>query len=311
MDINKQLSFAIGDGLVIDATDTNAAKIFDLLDVSEATRQDYKYRIRLYLDFISTGKSSVNSFLEYKRYLASRTDLSIATKNKYLASAKIFLKELNRIGMLPRDITQNVKAFNQDKKHKRDGVNSDEMARLSIKLQGLDNTPQNTRLKAMICLLALQGLRQIEIVRLDVKDLDLVRMTAMVQGKGRDDKEAVSLHPETVKALKEYLKANKKASGALFTSVSNCHRNERLTTRSIRKIVTTMLLSLDIDKSTHGFRHFFTTTLIKTYKGDLTEVAQYTRHRGLEMLMVYNDAIKKEADLPRYYSAFEGVNFNG
>ncbi len=40
------------------------------------------------------------------------------------------------------------------------------------------------------------------------------------------------------------------------------------------------------------------------------EVAQYTRHKNLEMLQVYNDNIKKEADLPRFYKAFSGVKFS-
>lgn len=287
----------------------NASKIFDLLDVSDSTREDYKYRINLFLDFVGETGFNFNTFLEFKRHLSQRTDLSVSTKNKYLATAKIFLRELNRQGVIPVDITQNIKTFTQDKKHKRDGVNDGEMQLLIEKLQSMETTPQNHRLKAMVSLLALQGLRQIEIIRLDVKDIDLVSKTAFVQGKGRDDKEPISLHPETVRALKDYLKSNKKASGALFTSNSNCSKNQRLTTRAIRKIVTCVLRELGIDKSTHGFRHYFTTTLIKTYKGDLLEVAQYTRHRGLEMLQVYNDAIKKEADLPRYYNAFKGVSF--
>jgi integrase/recombinase XerC len=218
------------------------------------------------------------------------------------------LKELSRQG-LP-DITQNVKAFSQDKKHKRDGVNQEEMQLLVTKLQQLERTPQNARLKAMLSLLALQGLRQIELTRLDVKDIDLVGMTAFVLGKGRDDKEKISLHPETVKALKEYLKLNKKASGPLFTSISNWHTGQRLTTRAVRKIITGFLRKLGIEKTTHGFRHYFTTTLIKTYQGNLLEVAQYTRHRGLGMLQVYNDAVKKEADLPKFYNAFKGVSFS-
>jgi len=41
----------------------------------------------------------------------------------------------------------------------------------------------------------------------------------------------------------------------------------------------------------------------------LLEVAQYTRHKSLEMLQVYNDNIKRQADLPRYYEAFSGVSF--
>lgn len=294
----------------LDNPKIRALKIFDLLDVSDNTRQDYKYRIELFLNFLKKNPVNVNSYLEFKRYLGSRNDFSVSTKNKYLATAKIFLKELNRQGVVPSDITQNIKSFSQDKKHKRDGFNEQEMSRLILKLKELPPNSENTRLKALLALLALQGLRQIEIIRLEVKDLDLVAKVAYIQGKGRDDKEPIDLHPETVKTLREYLKINKKASGPLFTSRSNNSLNSRLTTRAIREIITGFLKQLGIEKSVHGFRHYFTTTLIKTYKGDLLEVAQYTRHKGLEMLQVYNDSIKKQADLPRFYSAFDGVKFD-
>jgi len=286
----------------------NAERIFDFLDVSDNTRQDYKYRIGLFLDFVKTGFTR-DSFLEFKRFLRDRQDYSVSTKNKYLAAARIFLKELNRQGLLPADITANIKSFKQDKKHKRDGLSDREIDAVTAKIRKLPPTAKNTRLKAILALLIFQGLRQIELVRLDVTDIDLVGMKAFIHGKGRDDKELIDLHPETVNAVREYLKTNRKASGSLFTSDSNFHRGGRLTTRAIRKIVTTSLKELDILKSTHGFRHFFTTTLIKAYKGNLLEVTQYTRHRGLEMLQVYNDAVKRKADLPRFYRAFNKINF--
>lgn len=306
---NKQIIKTKQRALIIDDPQLKAERVFDLLDVSETTREDYKYRIGLFLNFVKDRGLNRNSFLEFKRYLAERTDYTIATKNKYLATAKIFLKELNRQGVLPADITQNIKTFSQDKKHKREGLNDEEITELTAMLRELPKTRQNTRLKAIISLLALQGLRQIEITRLDVRDIDLVSKTAFIQGKGRDDKEPVSLHPETIKHLKDYLETNKIKDGALFTSQSNNHRNKRLTTRALRQLVKETLNNLGIDKTTHGFRHFFTTTLIKTYKGDLLEVARYTRHKSLEMLQVYNDNIKKEADLPRYYRAFSRVSF--
>jgi len=46
-----------------------------------------------------------------------------------------------------------------------------------------------------------------------------------VQGKGRDDKEVINLHPQTVKALREYLQANKLADGPLSVSNSNNGKN--------------------------------------------------------------------------------------
>jgi len=298
-----------GQALSINDPQTQAERAFDLLDVSETTRQDYKYRIGLFLEFTNERGFNRNSFLEFKRYLAERTDLAVSTKNKYLATAKIFLKEANRQGALPADITQNIKTFSQNKKHKRDGLNDEEIKKLTDKIQTLPETQQNTRLKAILSLLALQGLRQIEITRLDVKDIDFISKIAFIRGKGQDDKEPINLHPEAVKALQNYLKSNGIADGALFTSQSNNSKNQRLTTRAIRDIVKETLNALGINKTTHGFRHYFTTTLIKTYKGDLLEVAQYTRHKSLEMLQVYNDNIKKEADLPRYYNAFSGISF--
>jgi integrase/recombinase XerC len=286
-----------------------ADKVFDLLDVREETRTDYKYRIGMFLDFVSQKGFNVNTYLEYKRYLADRMDYAISTKNKYLISARVFLRELNKQGIIPADITQNIKVFGQTKKHKREGINDEEMTALTEALKSLPYTPQNLRLKAILSLLALQGLREIEIIRLDVKDIDFASRVAHVRGKGHDDKEPVSLHPESVKVLKAHMKANKVAHGALFTSNSNNSINKKLTTRGLRAIVRGVLAPLGIDKVTHGFRHYFTTKLIKTYQGNLLEVARYTRHSGLEMLQIYDDSIKKEADLPRFYGAFKGVSF--
>ena len=295
--------------LTIDDTKAQAEKVFDLLDVGENTRADYKARIGLFLEHTTIHGLNRNSFLAFKRELAERADLSVSTKNKYLTTARVFLKELNRLGRLPADITQNVKTFTQTKKHKRDGLTDEEITALTNKMRQLPQTPSNARLKAILSLLTLQGLRQVEITRLDVRDLDFVAKTAFIQGKGQDDKEPINLHPETVRALQDYVKTNRIGDGALFTSQSNNSRNQRLTTRALRGIVKATLTELGINKTTHGFRHYFTTRLIKIYKGDLLEVAGYTRHKSLEMLQVYNDNIKRKADLPRFYEAFNGVSF--
>lgn len=283
--------------------------LFNGLDVNPTTRADYEARTPLFLTYIRNNGLNRNTYLEYKRYLGSRADFSVSTKAKYLTVAKIFLKELHRQGCLPADITSTVKGFKQNKKHKKDGLNEEEMASLMESVKKLPKSTETKRIKAILTLLTLQGLRQVEITRLDVDDIDLPAKTALVLGKGRDDKEIVYLHPETTKALTDHMKAGRVKSGALFTSKSNNSKNHRLTTRSIRGMVKGLLVGLGIEKTTHGFRHYFTTTLIKTYKGDLLEVASYTRHRSLEMLQVYNDTIKKQADLPRYYSAFKGVGF--
>lgn len=288
----------------------NIWSLFDALDINPNTLKDYKMRTALFTEYLQSEGINRNTYIGYKKYLDLRSDFSVSTKAKYLTVSKIILKELNRLGYLPADITSTTKGFKQSKKHKKDGLNDEEMATLINAVKSLPISSNNSRLKAILGLLIFQGLRQVEITRLDAEDIDLNRNTALVQGKGRDDKEIIYLHPETVSAINEYLRAWKIKSGALFPSQSNNSKQIRLTTRSIRGIVKNYLTSLGIAKTTHGFRHYFTTTLIKTYKGDLLEVAQYTRHRGLEMLQVYNDTIRHEADLPRYYSAFNGVSFS-
>lgn len=287
-----------------------ANQIFDLLDVAKATRQDYKARIGLFFDFIRENGFDRDSFLKFKRYLAERTDLAVSSKNKYLITAKIFLGELNRQGFIPVNITQNVKVFSQSRKHKKDGLTEKEVAIITEKLQQLEDNQKSSRLKTILAFLLLQGLRQCEIVRLNVEDIDLANSLAFIRGKGADDKEAINLHPETAQTLKTYLKTNKIADGALFVSQSNNNRSKRLTTRGLRKIVKGFFEESGIEKSTHGTRHFFVSQLVKNYKGDLLEVARYSRHKSLEMLQVYNDNIKLKADLPRFYKVFEDIKLN-
>lgn len=296
----------------IQLSTADATRAFDLLQASDATRSDYKARIGLYIDFINVHGLHRNTLIDFRHYLADRTDYSISTKNKYLTAARKYSGILFTAGLVPIDISKDisgttVKGFRSDRKHKKDGIQADEIERLAGYLQGLDTTPTNLRLRAMFTLLMLQGLRQIELTRLDVTDLDLRNGKAFIRGKGRDDKEPIALHPTTVQALADYLDASRKKSGPLFTSESNNSQGRRLTTRGIRKTLQTVLDNLNIDNSVHGFRHYFTTTMVKHYGGDLLTVAHYTRHRSLEMLQVYNDAINAEADLPRYYDAFKGV----
>ena len=284
-----------------------ARQVFDTLDVAESTREDYRRRIVRFLRFARRTGLGRNSFLDYKRSLADRTDLAVATKNKYLATARVFLKELYRLGYLPADLTANVKGFSQSRRHKRFGITDTEMQAITERIRSLPLSPESARLRAILCLLGLQGLRQIEVARLDVRDLDLAHKTALVRGKGRDDREPVDLHPETVRTLREYLETNHLADGPLFVGRSN--NSHRLTTRGLRLIIGQILRELGIDKSIHGFRHYFVTCLIRAYGGDLLTVAQYTRHRSLEMLQVYDDNIKRQEDLTRFYRTFRGLKF--
>lgn len=278
--------------------------LFDDMDIADSTKQDYLARLPQFAGFLHRNGINRNSLLEYKKYLRSRTDLGIAAKNKYLAVARIALKELYRRGEVSVDLSLNVKSFQQSQKHRVEGLSEQEIEKLCQHLRELTDSFQTVRLRALVALLLYQGLRQIEICRLDVGDIRISNKQLYVLGKGRDDREPIYLHPQTVKALKSYLQVSKVKDGPLFTSLWGQTKGKRLTTRGLRQIIKSSLNSLGIDKTVHGFRHYYTTTLIKSYKGELLRVAKYTRHSGTDMLMVYNDQVHDESDLRKYYTTF-------
>jgi len=280
------------------------AQIFENLDISDNTRKDYLSYVDKFTKYSRRIGFNNSILLQYKKYLKNNIHISVSTKNKYLTVAKIYLKELHRIGCLATDITVNVKNFKQNKKHKRAGLNEAEINLLAEKIANSNDY----RLKAILSLLTLQGLRQIEIVRLNVSDLDLEHNTLLVTGKGHDDTELIDLHPNTCNALKNYLQHSKKKSGALFTSTSNNCFNQRLSTNSIWQMVKKFMIMNNVNKAVHGFRHFFTTKLIEELS-DLLVVQEFTRHRSLEMLQIYNDRLRKIEELPKYYSSFQSLNF--
>lgn len=290
-----------------------ANKAFDLLPISQNTRNTYKRTIGSFIAYMQVTGLNQYTIANYRNILADHTEWSVSTKNAYLASAKRLAGVMYTQGLIPVDITKDIsgkdiKGFKQDKKHKKDGLTESEVTRLGDYLNNLPKDDlEAIRLRAMVALLIYQGLRQIELARLDVTDLDLTRGKALILGKGRQDKEQISLHPHAVDALKRYLKAFNLKSGALFTSESNHARGSRLTTRSINRIISDLFRELGINNTVHATRHYFTTAMIKNYGGDLLAVTHYTRHKSLEMLTVYNDAINAEKDLPRYVSTFRGV----
>lgn len=292
-----------------DIEQERAKDILNNLDVSELTIKDYKARLGLFFDFVKENPLNHNTYLNFKRNLRERTDISVATKNKYLISAKVFLKEAYRLGHLKRDIASNIKGFQESKKHKRAGLNHSEITKIWEYLNTKTGHTKTAKLKAIFGLLILQGLRQCEVVRLDVKDFEFVNMRLFVRGKGRDDKEAIDLHPFTVNLLKQYCETCKIKDGALFCNTSNNQKGKRTTTRAIYNAVKEVLKACGIEKTPHGARHYFATELINNSNLKLSEVKKYTRHSNINTLQIYNDETEHTKTLPEFYRVFESFNY--
>lgn len=279
------------------------------MDVTAETLIDYAGRLGPFTTYLSEHGIHENTLVEYKRTLAADKSIRTSTKNKKLTLARIFLRELYRRGFIPRDITLGVKSFEQSKKHKRSGLDDDDMQLLREWVSLNQNrSAKHLRTTCMLLLLTYHGLREIEVCRLQYEDIDFVGSRIFIQGKGRDDKEPVHLNPDVCEVLEHYCKEFRIGSGYVFFSISNnSSYGKPLTTRGLRSTITKLFNRLGIYKNVHGLRHYYVTKLVEEFPGDLFTVMSFSRHRSLEQLMVYNDAVNQAKDYPRHDMVFQKV----
>jgi len=261
-------------------------KIFRSLDLSEQSLRECEKHADAFVSYVDKHGISYDCFVDFKRSLASRDDVAVSTKNKRLWSARKLLKELHRRGALAVDVTENVRSFGQSRGHRVDGLTEEEVGAVVKTLATLQDNLRNRRTKAMFALLLVQGLRQIEVVRLDVEDLDLTNGTALVHGKGDDERVKVHLAPQTICALRQHLLATSTKTGPVFKSFSD-RPSERLTTQSVNRDVKELFARAGVDKCVHGLRHYFTTRLLKDYPVHVVQTL--TRHKSLNTLICYFD----------------------
>lgn len=280
-----------------------AFKLFELCDISQNTIADYRYYLPLFLNYIQKEGFNKTTYLGYKRWLKEQSQWTIATKQKYLVSARVWVKQLFKQGIIPVDLIVDTKTFQQSEKHKKEGLTDEEMAKLTAYLTEL----KDEKTKAIFGLLVFQGLRSQEVCDIDIEDLTLndTQSSIMIKPKKKDDKERVLILNKTARLLNDYLRKYKLKSGALFVSKK---KKKRMATRGLRRITDRVFDELEITKSTHCLRHWFVSNQIKK-NDNLLEVIRWTRHSNISTLMVYYDELSLKNSFDKFSQAFRGINF--
>ena len=287
---------------------SNLKSICDAQPCKENTRTKYFKDMVEFNEWLTGKEFSIDTVMKYRNdYLTKRTNIGTGTKNLKLAALRTLVKELYFRGIIPIDITGKLKNFNTETKHKS-GLDIGEVQRVKAYIQGLTDEKKRVRLNAMFSLLTLQGFRQFEVCNILVGDFnptDGKNGTVKILGKGKSEKDRIDLHQDTTKAVKEYLRMTGKKSGYLFTSEKGTTKGERLTERGFRKIFDSVFGELDIDRSTHGFRHFFVTTMLEATNGNIGVVKEFSRHKSTAALVMYDDRRKKVEHNEIFYKAFD------
>ena len=163
---------------------------------------------------------------------------------------------------------------------------------------------KSLRAKVIVFLMAVEGLRTVEIHRMNIQDIYDDQTAIYIRGKGHND--LIYLRDDSYELLKKYLSMRTSAGDfptPVFTSLSNNSLGKRLSRQNIRETIDAALASLNLKapgKSCHMLRHTCGTLLYRETK-DLQVVKQVLRHRSIEMSSRYSHI--QDAMLSRYTSA--------
>jgi len=201
------------------------------------------------------------------------------------------------------NIAKGIKGFKRAKGFRKDPLTVGQIKEL-FKIVDT-STLQGKRDYALLNLLVRTGLRTIEIVRANIEDIRQESGEAIldIQGKGRDSKDDfVLLTDSTLKPILAYLqvRGSVEDKAPLFTSLSDRNKNQRLTTKSISRIVKAYLRAINLDSkklTAHSLRHTAITLSLKA-GATIQEAQALGRHADINTTMIYAHNIDRIKNAP-------------
>ena len=293
------------------AVDELTERYAELIDskykLKDTSKRAYKSDVKHFLAFIQANGINEDTVAEFRETIAG-CKCTVSTKNSWLKAAKALLKEAYRAGILSQDLTlKHKELFKTKRGHKKDGLTKDEMQRVWHYVNNLSGTT-GRKLRALTALMASEGLRQFEARQLRLSDVETKSDTPTVTfiSKGDDDSEVFPITRKTAKLIQEYIDTDQPTE-YLFPSATD--PSQPVSLRAIRKYYTCSKFGVfarcDISgKSVHGFRHYYITTLLDIFNGDLAKVRRRSRHKSFDMLIVYDDARTAASDMERLNEFF-------
>ncbi|MDD2435206.1 MAG: tyrosine-type recombinase/integrase [Bacilli bacterium] len=263
------------------------------IDVEDETKKTYLYVISYFIDWLNDNNIEIVNrevMLDYKKYLKKKFT-SNCTVNQYLAGVRSLFKHLETLGI--NNVMSTIKGLKQSKNHKRLPLTKEQ----SLNIQ--DNLMRDTLLEkrdyAIYQLCLRNGLREIELHRANVEDIDVRNNEHILylQGKFETDKSTyIVLCATVMEGLNDYLHArgNYQPNEPLFIGLATNKPGTRLTTRSIRRTLTKMLVDNNCKNkriTPHSLRHSAITNLSKATNNNVMQAKIFARHADISSTMIY------------------------
>jgi integrase/recombinase XerC len=207
--------------------------------------------------FRQSSPSAHEIVLAFRNWMVS-ANLSSASINRHLATLRSVTKLGRMLGMMTWYLE--VPGVKAERRRVTAGPTIDQVRAMLAATSG--DTEAETRDYAIVLVFFALGLRVSELCGLNLETTDLNRGTTWIKGKGRREKEFVPLPAPVVDALSRYLKHRGSAPGPLFQTRGHRgrHRDGRLETRSVLRIVRELGAGVGLHVWCHALRHSSITT---------------------------------------------------
>jgi integrase/recombinase XerD len=274
-------------------------------DIKPKSKETYRRALRqffVYLEANGGVQPTRETLIAYKAYLINK-DLSAYTVSAYIiALRKLF--QWTESEHLYANIASTIKGQKKPRGFKKDALSVKQARKLLTEME--TDTITGARDYALVNLLVRTGLRTVEAERADIEDIRQQGEQAVlfIQGKGRDSKDdLVMLTDETLEPIRAYIAMRGrgvKDNSPLFISHSDRNYGERLTTRSISRIVKDKLAASGLNDrrlSAHSLRH--TAVTFSLIGGATIQEAQtLARHSDINTTLIYAHNLDRLSKAP-------------
>ena len=266
-------------------------KYLDYIDVSDNTIKTYNVGLLQFIEYLKNKniqEPTREDIIAFREYL--KQDHQPNTINAYLIAIRNFYGWLAYEG-ITKDITKKIKGIKLERKHLKRGLSLEEIRKVL-------NVCKDTREELLVKLMINCGLRCNEVVNIQLTDFynDKGIVMMRVLGKARNGlkQDSIKIDNRLFELIQSYVKEYG-IEDYLFVSTSNNNTNGKLTTKTIRYIITNLFKKADLDMqmlSTHSTRHSTCELLLE--KGmPIQEVSEFMRHKSINTTITYSKELEQ------------------
>jgi integrase/recombinase XerC len=218
-----------------------------------------------------------------------RRGLSPASINRSMAALNSFVNSARRYGVTALRLEAKGEASKAYRDTKGPGVRGIQQLLAAARDQDHRKAARDV---AIVRLAFGLGLRRGEIASLDVCHADIAAGSLSIMGKGRGEREPLTLPPEIKDALAAWLTwRNAEGPDApLFICLQKVQGDGRISGAGIYHLIRDQLgRRAGINARPHGLRHTAVTAALDVFGGDYRKVRAFSRHSSLDIVRRYDD----------------------